>query len=48
MMVCGLDPDVDSYGRFLEYSARVYKEGYLNLAVIAFLDFASMIKGRAA
>ncbi len=40
-----LDPeDVDGYRRFLEYSAGVYKEGYLKLGHVAFLDFASMIK----
>ena len=43
--IAKLDPeDVDGYGRFLEYSAGVYKEGYLKLGHVAFLDFASMIK----
>ena len=43
--IAKLDPeDVDGYRRFLEYSAGVYKEGYLKLGHVAFLDFASMIK----
>ncbi len=43
--IARLEPeDVDGYGRFLEYSAGVYKEGYLKLGHVAFLDFASMIK----
>ena len=43
--IAKLDPeDVDGYRRFLEYSAGVYKEGYLKLGHAAFLDFASMIK----
>ncbi|OYY79618.1 MAG: phytoene dehydrogenase [Sphingomonas sp. 28-62-20] len=43
--IAKLDPeDVDGYRRFLDYSAGVYKEGYLKLGHAAFLDFASMIK----
>ncbi|MBX9732365.1 MAG: phytoene desaturase [Sphingomonas sp.] len=43
--IAKLDPeDVDGYRRFLDYSAGVYKEGYLKLGHVAFLDFASMIK----
>jgi len=43
--IAKLDPeDVAGYRRFLDYSAGVYKEGYLKLGHVAFLDFASMIK----
>jgi len=43
--IAKLDPaDVDGYRRFLEYSAGVYREGYLKLGHAAFLDFASMIR----
>jgi len=42
--IAKLDPDdVDGYRRFLEYSAGVYKEGYLKLGSAAFLDFKSML-----
>jgi len=42
--IAKLDPqDVDGYRRFLEYSAGVYKEGYLKLGHAAFLDFKSML-----
>lgn len=43
--IAKLDPaDVAGYARFLEYSAGVYREGYLKLGTVAFLDFASMLK----
>jgi len=43
--IATLDPaDVAGYRRFLDYSAGVYKEGYLKLGSVAFLDFKSMIR----
>lgn len=43
--IAKLNPeDVAGYAKFLEYSAGVYKEGYLKLGTVAFLDFASMLK----
>ena len=47
--IAKLNPDdVAGYAKFLEYSAGVYKEGYLKLGTVAFLDFASMIKAAPA
>ncbi len=47
--IAKLNPDdVAGYARFLEYSAGVYREGYLKLGTVAFLDFASMIKAAPA
>ena len=47
--IAKLDPeDVAGSGRFLEYAAGVYEEGYLKLGHVAFLDFASMIKAAPA
>ena len=40
--------DVAGYADFLEYSAAVYREGYLKLGAVPFLDFASMIKAAPA
>ena len=40
--------DVAGYGRFLDYSAGVYHEGYEKLGHVAFLDFASMIRAAPA
>ena len=40
--------DVLGYQKFLEYAAGVYREGYLKLGTVAFLDFASMIKAAPA
>jgi len=47
--IAKLDPDdVAGYGKFLDYSAGVYREGYEKLGHVAFLDFASMIKAAPA
>jgi phytoene desaturase len=47
--IAKLDPgDVAGYQRFLDYSANVYREGYLKLGHVAFLDFASMLKAAPA
>jgi phytoene desaturase len=47
--IAKLNPaDVDGYRRFLDYSAGVYREGYLKLGAHAFLDFASMVKAAPA
>lgn len=40
--------DVAGYDRFLEYSAGVYREGYVKLGAKAFLNFADMIKAAPA
>jgi phytoene desaturase len=40
--------DVAGYGKFLEYAAGVYHEGYEKLGTVAFLDFASMVKAAPA
>jgi phytoene desaturase len=43
--IAKLDPhDIDGYRRFLGYSAGVYKEGYVKLGAVPFLDFRSMLK----
>lgn len=36
--------DVEGYQRFLAYSEAVFKEGYIKLGHVPFLDFASMIR----
>ncbi len=47
--IARLDPeDVDGYRRFLAYSEAVYREGYVKLGHVAFLDFASMVKAAPA
>ncbi|MEO9131479.1 MAG: phytoene desaturase [Sphingomonas sp.] len=47
--IADLQPeDVAGYRRFLDYSAEVYREGYLKLGSVAFLDFASMVKAAPA
>jgi len=47
--IAKLNPeDVAGYARFLEYSAEVYREGYLKLGTTAFLDFKSMITASPA
>ncbi|WP_375285892.1 phytoene desaturase [Sphingomonas sp.] len=47
--IARLDPaDVAGYGKFLEYSAGVFHEGYEKLGHVAFLDFASMVKAAPA
>ncbi|QHL89907.1 phytoene desaturase [Sphingomonas changnyeongensis] len=47
--IAKLDPaDVAGYQRFLDYSAGVYREGYLKLGAVPFLDFRSMLKAAPA
>ncbi len=47
--IAKLNPDdVAGYRDFLDYSAGVYREGYLKLGHVAFLDFASMVKAAPA
>ena len=47
--IARLNPvDVEGYARFLAYSADVYREGYLKLGHVPFLDFASMVKAAPA
>ena len=47
--IAKLNPaDVGGYQRFLDYSAGVYREGYVKLGHAAFLDFASMLKAAPA
>ena len=47
--IARLNPvDVDGYARFLAYSAEVYREGYVKLGTVPFLDFASMVKAAPA
>jgi phytoene desaturase len=36
--------DVEGYRRFVDYAHDVFEEGYVKLASVPFLDFASMIK----
>jgi phytoene desaturase len=40
--------DVAGYRRFLAYSETVYREGYVKLGHVAFLDFTTMIKAAPA
>ena len=40
--------DVAGYDEFLEYSAAVFREGYVKLGSVPFLDFASMLKAAPA
>jgi phytoene desaturase len=43
--IAALNPaDVAGYRRFLDYAGAVYREGYLKLGHVAFLDFKSMIR----
>ncbi len=47
--IAKLNPaDVAGYARFLEYSERVYNEGYLKLGTKPFLDFKTMLKAAPA
>lgn len=47
--IARLNPeDVAGYRRFLKYSETVYREGYVKLGHVAFLDFATMIKAAPA
>lgn len=47
--IARLNPeDVNGYRRFLGYSARVYRDGYVRLGAVPFLDFGSMVKAAPA
>ncbi len=47
--IAKLNPDdVVGYQRFLQYSQRVYEEGYLKLGTVPFLDFKTMLKAAPA
>ncbi|BBC74359.1 phytoene dehydrogenase [Altererythrobacter sp. B11] len=47
--IARLDPaDIAGYEAFLDYSAAVYREGYLRLGTVPFLDFRSMLKAAPA
>ena len=47
--IAQLNPeDVAGYGRFLEYAASVYREGYVKLGAVPFLDFMSMVRAAPA
>lgn len=47
--IAKLNPaDVAGYAKFLDYSAEVYREGYVKLGTTAFLDFKSMITSAPA
>ncbi|MDP5279971.1 phytoene desaturase [Sphingomonas sp. DG1-23] len=47
--IARLNPeDVAGYRRFLKYSEGVYREGYLKLGHVAFLDFGSMVRAAPA
>ncbi|MEE4155531.1 MAG: phytoene desaturase [Erythrobacter sp.] len=47
--IAKLNPgDVVGYARFLEYSQRVYEEGYVKLGHTPFLDFKTMLKAAPA
>jgi phytoene desaturase len=47
--IAKLNPDdIAGYAKFLDYAAGVYREGYLKLGHVAFLDFASMLKAAPA
>lgn len=40
--------DIAGYQRFLQYSEGVYREGYVKLGAVPFLDFKSMLKAAPA
>jgi len=47
--IAKLDPaDVAGYARFLDYSRRVYDDGYVKLGAVPFLTVASMVKAAPA
>jgi phytoene desaturase len=47
--IARLNPeDVAGYRRFLRYSEAVYREGYVKLGHVAFLDFGSMLRAAPA
>ncbi|NWN13189.1 phytoene desaturase, partial [Escherichia coli] len=47
--IARLEPqDVAGYGRFLEYAAGVYEEGYVKLGHVAFQDVMAMVRAAPA
>ena len=47
--IAKLEPgDIAGYEAFLDYSAEVYREGYLRLGAVPFLHFTSMVKAAPA
>ena len=47
--IARLDPaDIAGYDAFLEYSTAVYREGYVRLGTVPFLNFTTMIKAAPA
>ncbi|MBO9714070.1 phytoene desaturase [Sphingomonas sp.] len=47
--IARLNPeDVNGYRRFLGYSAGVYRDGYVKLGAVPFLDFRTMVKAAPA
>ena len=46
----GVPPDVFAalYEAFLRYSAAVYREGYVRLGAVPFLDFRAMVRATPA
>jgi phytoene desaturase len=47
--IARLNPeDIAGYRRFLKYSEGVYREGYVKLGHVAFLDFGSMVRAAPA
>ncbi|MXP26006.1 phytoene desaturase [Altererythrobacter indicus] len=47
--IARLNPaDIAGYDEFCDYAAGVYREGYLKLGTVPFLDFTSMIKAAPA
>ncbi|WP_238474149.1 phytoene desaturase [Altericroceibacterium spongiae] len=47
--IARLDPaDIAGYEEFCDYAAGVYREGYLRLGSVPFLDFTSMVKAAPA
>jgi phytoene desaturase len=47
--IARLNPeDVAGYRKFLRYSEEVYREGYVKLGHVAFLDFSAMVKAAPA
>ncbi len=47
--IARLNPkDVAGYREFLDYSANVYREGYVKLGNVPFLDFKSMVRAAPA
>jgi len=47
--IAAIEPDdVAGYEKFLEYSGKLYEEGYVKLGTSAFLDFKSMVSAAPA